>query len=518
LVRVGIVFATLAGAALSVPYPAAAQSCAGDCGGDGVVSVDDLVRAVNVALNLQPIANCGAADPGGDGRVSIDELIRAVGSALRGCDATPTETPSPSPPVVTATPSATGSPVATAFCDLPGSVQSTAPGLMVVPGGPAGASDLTFIRLPIGFCVHHYGTVGNVRQLRFAPGGELFAASPTQFTSSNGPGGKAAIVVLPDDDRDGTADGALTFKSGLQATVGLLFTGGYLYYQDSDPATRKQVGTKIMRMPYVAGDRTPSGSSEEVADFKFYASPIHWPKTLDVADDGTIYATNGGDEGEACREPIPFHGGILKLGESLQGTPVARGFRNPIALRCVRGYNLCFALELSKDFSNAHGGREKLLPIRNGDDWGYPCCATRNQPFTDIDVTPDCSAVAAEIDSFSVGHTPFDLDYELGRWPEPWGKRAYVLVHGTYGIWEGARIVGIGLDTMTGDVLPGSDLPGVDPGAMIDFATGWGEGPHEEVLLHGRPTVVAFAPDGRLFMGNDQTGEIIWIAPLGLRP
>jgi hypothetical protein len=35
---------------------------------------------------------------------------------------------------------------------------------------------------------------------------------------------------------------------------------------------------------------------------------------------------------------------------------------------------------------------------------------------------------------------------------------------------------------------------------------------------HGRPTVVAFAPDGRLFMGNDTNGDIIWIAPMELTP
>jgi len=27
---------------------------------------------------------------------------------------------------------------------------------------------------------------------------------------------------------------------------------------------------------------------------------------------------------------------------------------------------------------------------------------------------------------------------------------------------------------------------------------------------------VAFAPDGRLFLGNDTSGDIIWIAPMSL--
>ena len=88
----------------------------------------------------------------------------------------------------------------------------------------------------------------------------------------------------------------------------------------------------------------------------------------------------------------------------------------------------------------------------------------------------------------------------------------YVPLHGAYGTWTGARVVAIDFDTMTGLVLPGSDLTGMSSGAMTDFATGWDDGTQS----HGRPAVVAFAPDGRLFLGSDTTGDIIWIAPLDL--
>ena len=43
-----------------------------------------------------------------------------------------------------------------------------------------------------------------------------------------------------------------------------------------------------------------------------------------------------------------------------------------------------------------------------------------------------------------------------------------------------------------------------------DFATGWDDG----TLSHGRPAAVAFSPDGRLFLSNDQKGDIYWFAPL----
>ena len=273
-----------------------------------------------------------------------------------------------------------------------------------------------------------------------------------------------------------------------------------------------------MRVPYQPGDRTPSGPSEQVVDVTAYNSVIHWPKTLDMADDGTIYFGNGGDEGEICDPSRPFHGGILKLDGTPGGNPIARGFRNPISVRCAHGHNMCFAIELTRDFSttpNLHG-REKILQIRENTDWGFPCCATKNTPFGDIRPVPDCSMVEAEVDSFFVGDTPFDLEFEEGKWPEPWDHQVYVPVHGAYSTWTGARLAAIDFNAMTGQVLPGSDITasstmGPSSGAMKDFATGWA-GSH----AHGRPANVAFAPDGRLFLGNDYNGDIIWIAPLGL--
>jgi len=60
-------------------------ACAGDCDGDGTVSVNELVLAVNIALGALPVTDCQAADTDGDGIVSITELVAAVNKALNGC-------------------------------------------------------------------------------------------------------------------------------------------------------------------------------------------------------------------------------------------------------------------------------------------------------------------------------------------------------------------------------------------------------------------------------------------------
>jgi glucose/arabinose dehydrogenase len=397
-------------------------------------------------------------------------------------------------------------------CALPGSVVFTSNGTTIVPGGSPSWPSLSFLHLPPGFCAHYYGTVGNARQLRFAPGGELFVSSPTMVSTGGGPNGESAFIILPDDNQDGVGDAPVTFLSFASSGAmnqGMLFAPGYFYYQDG------VTGTQILRMPYVTGQRAPSAAGEMVANINVYTSALHWPKTMDMADDGSIYVGNGGDQGESCDLSRPFHGGILKLdpapgGPNPGGQQIAKGLRNPIAVRCRPGKDTCFALELALDYSSGQGGREKLLPIHQGDDWGFPCCATQNlayQTGNNPATNADCATTAAEGNSFLIGDTPFGVDFEGGHWPAPYTDNAFVVTHGAAGSWTGARLVAIPVDPSTGLPTPSTDADGGKNVGMTDFGTGWDDG----TLTHGRPAAVAFHPDGRLFVANDNNGVIFWI-------
>lgn len=59
--------------------------CVGDCNEDGVVTVDEIVLGVRVALGEENIARCVAMDRDSDGSVTIDEILQAVTHALAGC-------------------------------------------------------------------------------------------------------------------------------------------------------------------------------------------------------------------------------------------------------------------------------------------------------------------------------------------------------------------------------------------------------------------------------------------------
>lgn len=65
--------------------PAPMCGCVGDCDGNGAVSINELIRAVNIALGQTALDACMSVDANRDGHVSVAELIRAVGKALNGC-------------------------------------------------------------------------------------------------------------------------------------------------------------------------------------------------------------------------------------------------------------------------------------------------------------------------------------------------------------------------------------------------------------------------------------------------
>jgi glucose/arabinose dehydrogenase len=390
------------------------------------------------------------------------------------------------------------------FCTLPGTFVHDGDDRYHINGGPEGPR-LDWLTIPDGFCMHYFDSVPSARQIKFAPSGELFVASPSRGTAGGAPKGVGAIVVLADDDHDGQADAHGSFLDNIEAVQGLLFTGGFLYYQDD---------TKIRRTPYTAGQRTGL-AGEQMVDIDVYVSTLHWPKVMDVADDGTIFVTNGGDQGEMCdpTNPLPFHGGILKLDGSVGGAQVMKGFRNPIAIRCLPGKGSCWVAELSLDASGGDGGREKIVPVHDGDNYGFPCCATQNLPFPGISPPPDCSTVVPEANAFEIGDTPFGIDFEVPhKWPAPYTGALFVALHGKFGTWEGSRVVAIGTDPTTGAPLPSSDIPGGPNDALHEFAGGWDDGKQD----HGRPAAVAIADDGRVFVANDADGSIIWFAPLGL--
>ena len=59
--------------------------CVGDCDGNGVVSVAELIKGVDIFLGLERAGDCPATECNGSALVAVDCLIQAVNAALNGC-------------------------------------------------------------------------------------------------------------------------------------------------------------------------------------------------------------------------------------------------------------------------------------------------------------------------------------------------------------------------------------------------------------------------------------------------
>ena len=59
--------------------------CVGDCDGSGQVTINEIVILVDISLENLPPSACPFGDINHDGVVTIDEILKAVNNDLDGC-------------------------------------------------------------------------------------------------------------------------------------------------------------------------------------------------------------------------------------------------------------------------------------------------------------------------------------------------------------------------------------------------------------------------------------------------
>jgi hypothetical protein len=60
-------------------------SCVGDCNGNGSVTITELVKGVDIALDILPPTACPSFDANDSGTVTVNELIIGINNALSHC-------------------------------------------------------------------------------------------------------------------------------------------------------------------------------------------------------------------------------------------------------------------------------------------------------------------------------------------------------------------------------------------------------------------------------------------------
>jgi glucose/arabinose dehydrogenase len=353
--------------------------------------------------------------------------------------------------------------------------------------------DVAGVTPPAGFCVKRYAAVAEARTLAVAPNGDVFVGAPSRVTPGGSQGGPGAIVLLTDDDHNGMAESHV-FLSSLSSTVGLddvhglALGGGSLYFTTQ---------TSVWRVPYVSGQRT-AGTPVDLGLPPTFATGGRWTHGLALSKGGQLFASRGAYATCGLAQQA---GEISAVAATGALTTVANGFRNPMYMRCHAQDEVCAAMELGEDL--AAGAHEKMVVLRPGTSYGYPCCYTKAAPAT---MTAMCDAVTQEEATFPLSDTPFGFDWAPATWPAPYANAIFVALHGSaYSVpeWQGASLVFAAAN-------PTTHVPVQDWQPFLG-----GFGPDGTALE--RPADVAFAPDGRLFFADDEAGVVYFIAPVGLQ-
>lgn len=172
--------------------------------------------------------------------------------------------------------------------------------------------------VPAGLCLRHFAKVAEARTLAFASNGDLLASAPSNPTAGGAMGGPGAILVLSDDDRDGTAE-ISTFAAGLPDVHGLAIGGGYIYFTTT---------ADVWRIPFVAGQRRESAPRESLGLPNRFGGGGRWTHGLARSVGGKLFASRG--EYSTCGTSPGGEITEVSMGDSQL---VAKGFRNPMYMR-----------------------------------------------------------------------------------------------------------------------------------------------------------------------------------------
>ena len=80
-----LVLAHSGGASARVLLNVTAPYCVGDCNANGAVTIEELMRGVNIVLGESDPRDCIALDADGSLTVTVNELVAAVNGSLEGC-------------------------------------------------------------------------------------------------------------------------------------------------------------------------------------------------------------------------------------------------------------------------------------------------------------------------------------------------------------------------------------------------------------------------------------------------
>jgi len=400
------------------------------------------------------------------------------------------------------------------------------------------------LKVPAGFCAQIVADrLGAVRHVAVAANGDvLINANPSigGGESGTGSGGGGGVLLLRDTDGDGRAD--LVRRLGGSGGTGIAVGGGFLWASERG---------QVVRYRYATGD-TVVGAVDTIIG----RLPVGGHAAYNFVVHGNALYLNVGSATNSCqandrqtRSPgvdpcveLKTRAGLWvfdanRPGQTLaDGRRYATGIRNAVGLawngRAGELWTMMHGrdqLSMNWGFSddyNAENPGEELLQVKDGDDFGWPYCyhaMSERQLVLAPEYGGDgrtvgrCAGKKAAVYAFPGHWAPNALLFYTGlRFPAPYRDGAFVVFHGS---WNRAPLAQDGFRVSFLPMKAGK--PAGPARTFADgFATDFFKGsasadPPPATIRNHRPTGIAQAPDGSVYITDDLSGTVYRISYQG---
>ena len=393
------------------------------------------------------------------------------------------------------------------------------------------------ITLPPGFCATIFAdNLGHVRHMTVAPNGVLYVNtwSGRYFRNAPPPPG-GFLIALKDSKGDGHADKIERFGAGVPE--GSAGGSGIAYYKDAIYAEQND---KIIRYALSSDSIVPNTAPLAIVTGLPLTGdhPMH-PFIIDAQ--GHLYVDIGSATNscqtenrmpsspghDPCTE-LQTRAGTWLFDANKSGQEFSATERYVTGLRNGEGFGIdsagrLFATQhgrdqLSQNFSklytpkqSAEEPAEELVQEQKGADFGWPECYFDNEQKKLV-LAPEyggdgghkvgvCAEKTAPVAAFPGHWAPNDLlIYTSGAFPAAYHDGALIAFHGS---WNRAPEPQGGYNVVFQPLKDGKAA-----GDFIIFADGFAGAIKEPGQAAFRPTGLAMAPDGAIFISDDKHGRI----------
>lgn len=395
------------------------------------------------------------------------------------------------------------------------------------------AGDNGGLTLPPGFCATVFAdNLGHTRQLSVGPDGVLYANTEKGRPIPGQAAAEGFAIALKDTNADGKADQIARFGDGVDGGTGVVVYKGFVYVEVDD---------LIVRYALTPGSIAPKGKAEVVVK-GLPTNGNHGMHPFIIDARGQLFVDlgsatnscqtkdrmNGVAGADPCVE-LEIRAGTWRYDANKLGQVFSAKERYATGIRNGEGFGIdsggrIYVTQHGRDqllqnwptlYPDAAAATElpaeEMVLLKEGGDYGWPYCyfdRAQNKLVLAPEYGGDggkkvglCAGKLPPVAHFPAHWAPNDLKiYNGGGFPAAYRDGAFIAFHGS---WNRAPAPQAGFNVVFQPLRGGKAS-----GPWVVFADGFAGPSKDSGKAVYRPTGLAVAPDGALFISDDGRGRI----------